>query len=91
MNFFLQDNEIACCMDRMLEMNRAQKIVLALQDKDSLLQYLANISVELIPEVLAFPHGRVDDQHQHSYLNLVYSTMRWWNMPMLYSYHNNSI
>jgi hypothetical protein len=21
-------------------------------------------------------------------LNIVYSTMRWWNMPLLYSYHN---
>jgi hypothetical protein len=70
----------------MLEMNRAQKIVLALQDKDSLLQYLANIHVELIPEVLAFPHGQVDDQHQHEHLNIVYSTMRWLNIPALYSY-----
>jgi hypothetical protein len=21
-------------------------------------------------------------------LNVLYSTMRWWNMPMLYSYHH---
>ena len=76
------------CIDRLLQLDRKQKIVLVLQDKDSLLQYLANIPVELIPEVLAFPHGRVDDQCQHRHLNIVYSTLRWWNMPMLYSYHN---
>ena len=88
MNFFHIMERLDCCIDRMLEMNYAQKIMLALQDKDSLLQYLANIPVELIPEVLAFPHGRVDDQNQHEHLNIVYSTMRWWNMPMLYSYYH---
>ena len=87
--FYIRNHNLQGCIDRMLEMNRAQKIVLALQDKDSLLQYLANIPVELIPEVLAFPHGRVDDQHQHEHLNIVYSTVRWWNMPMLYSYHQD--
>jgi hypothetical protein len=79
---------------RLLELDRTQKIILALQDKDSLLQYLANIPVELIPEVLAFPlwHGyqfqQVDNKDSYKYLNILYSTMRWWNMPMLYSYHN---
>ena len=72
----------------LLGLDRTQKIVLALQDKDSLLTYLANVPVDLIPEVLAFPHGRVDDQYQYKYLNIVYSTMRWWNMPMLYSNHH---
>ena len=84
--FYSRNHNLQCCIGRMLEMNRAQKIVLALQDKDSLLQYLANIHVELIPEVLAFPHGQVDDQHQHEHLNIVYSTMRWLNIPALYSY-----
>jgi hypothetical protein len=72
----------------LLRLDRTQKIVLALQDKDSLHTYLANVPVELIPEVLAFPHGRVDDQYQYKHLNIVYSTMRWWNMPMLYSNHH---
>ena len=53
----------------------------------SLLKYLANVPAELIPEVLRFPQ-RVVNQPQHKNLNIVYSTMRWWNMPMLYSYHN---
>jgi hypothetical protein len=93
MNFF--DNvdmppieQIGCCIDRLLEMDRTQKIMLALQDKDSLLKYLANVPVELIPEVLAFPLRQDANQHQYKHLNVLYSTMRWWNMPMLYSYHH---
>ena len=76
------------CIDRCLDLNRMQKILLALQDKDSLLKYLANVPVVLIPDVLAFPLQRIDDEHQHQHLNLVYSTMRWWNMPLLYSYYD---
>jgi hypothetical protein len=72
----------------LLRLDRTQKIILALQDKDSLLTYLANVPVELIPEVLAFPLRQADDQPQHKHLNIVYSTMRWWNMPMLYSNHH---
>jgi hypothetical protein len=78
--------QIDCRIDRLLDLNRTQKIMLALQDKDSLIQYLANLPVELIPEVLAFPcHQDVDIC---KIMNLVYSTMRWWNMPLLYSYYN---
>ena len=29
-----------------------------------------------------------DGQH-YKHLNIVYSTLRWWNMPMLYSYHHD--
>jgi hypothetical protein len=91
MHMFLRGNNetsdnLDDCIERLLELDRTQKILLALQDKDSLLKYLANIPVELIPEVLAFPLQQVDDRRQHKYLNGVYSTMRWWNMPMLYSY-----
>ena len=75
-------------INQLFKLDRTQKIVLALQDKDSLLKYLANVPVELIPEVLAFPLRRIDNEHQHEHLNIVYSTMRWWNMPMLYSYLN---
>jgi len=75
-------------IDRLLELERTEKIVLALQDKDSLLKYLTNVPVELMPEVLAFPLRWVANEHQHEHLNIVYSTMRWWNMPMLYSYLN---
>jgi hypothetical protein len=73
---------------RLLRMDRTQKIVLALQDKDSLLKYLANVPVKLMPEVLAFPRGQIVDEHKHKHLNIVYSTMRWWNMPLLYSYYS---
>jgi hypothetical protein len=84
---FSRGSRLYGCIDRLLELDQFQKIVLVLQDKDSLLKYLANIPVELIPEVLAFPRGRIVDESQHKYLNIIYSTMRWWNMPMLYSYH----
>jgi Ran GTPase-activating protein (RanGAP) involved in mRNA processing and transport len=83
-----KSDNLVGCIDILLELNRTQKIMLALQDKDSLLQYLINIPVELIPKVLAFPFQQDIDQHQHRHLSIVYSIMRWWNMPMLYSYHN---
>jgi hypothetical protein len=73
------------CIDKLLNLDRKQKITLALQDKDSLLQYLANIPVEVIPEVLAYSQ-QDGNEHQHRHLNIVYSTMRWWNMPLLYSH-----
>jgi len=69
------------CIDNLLLMDRTEILVYALQDKDSLLKYLANVPVELIPEVLAFPHGRIVNEYQHKHLNIVYCTMRWWNMP----------
>jgi hypothetical protein len=54
-NYSRDDSWLQDCIDRLLALNRTQKIMLALQDKDSLLQYLANIPLGLIPEVLAFP------------------------------------
>jgi hypothetical protein len=73
------------CINRLLLLDQKEKIMLALEDKDFQLQYLANIPVKLMPEVLAFPLRQVGDQCQC--LNILYSTMRWWNMPVLYSYH----
>jgi hypothetical protein len=87
-NLLHRNNFLAGCIDRFFGLDWIQKIVLALQDKDSLLQFFANIPVELMPEVLAFPCGWVANEHQHKKLNVLYSTMRWWNMPMLYSYHH---
>jgi hypothetical protein len=76
--FFFEGNTdvFMVCIEKLLELDQFQKIVLALQDKESLLQYLANVSAELIPEVLAFPCGRIVNEHVHKYLNIVYSTMR---------------
>jgi hypothetical protein len=80
--------QIDCCINRMFQLNRTKKIMVVLHDKDSLLQYLANVPVKFMPEVLAFPlQSPGCYQHQHKYLNVLYFTMRWWNMPMLYSYH----
>jgi hypothetical protein len=93
-----KNGSLAGCIHKLLELDRTEKIVLALQDKDSLLKYLANVPVELMPEVLTFPHEWVANEHKgkhlhrplasRKHLNVVYSTMRWWRMPMLYSYHN---
>jgi hypothetical protein len=74
-----KNGSLADCIDKLLKLNRAQKMMLALQDKDSLVQYLANVPVGLMPEVLAFPRLAAD-QPQYKHLNTVYSTMRWWNM-----------
>jgi Ran GTPase-activating protein (RanGAP) involved in mRNA processing and transport len=88
MNMFIGRNiSLEGCINTLLGLDRKQKIILALQDKDSLLQYLTNVPVELIPEVLRFPQ-RVYNHCQHKHLRIVYSTMRWWNMPLLYSYHS---
>ena len=76
------------CIGRFLDLDRIDKIMLALQDKESLLQYLATVPVGLMPRVMAFPLQQVDNLHQQMHLNVVYSTMRWWNMPLLYSFHN---
>ena len=62
-NLFLYENELTCCWKRILVLDRTEKILLALRDKDSLLQYLANVPVKLIPDVLAFFHGQVVDEH----------------------------
>jgi hypothetical protein len=83
-------NILQGCINRLLGLDKTQKMLLAMKDKDSLIQYLANVPVDLMPEVLALPllqyaNGR---QHEHKHLNIVYSTMRWWNMPLLYSNHN---
>jgi hypothetical protein len=77
------------CIDRLLRMDRKEKILLALNDKESLLKYLANIPVELMSEVLAFSQL---DGNECDCINLtiVYSTMRWWNMPMLYSFQSET-
>jgi hypothetical protein len=92
MSLFDNDNRpikrLAFCIEIMFLMDRTEKIMLALQDKDALLKYLANVPVGLMPQVMAFPLRQVIDERQHEHLNILYSTMRWWNMPMLYSYHH---
>ena len=57
----------------LVDLDRTQKICIALNDKDSLLKYFANEHVELIPEVLALPHGRIVNEHKYKHLNIVYS------------------
>jgi hypothetical protein len=47
------------CINGLLRTGRTEKIIAALQNKEYLLKYLANVPVELIPEVLAFPRGQI--------------------------------
>ena len=83
MNFFSDNNRPITRFFR----DRINRL-LCFDRTQTLLQYLANVPVGLMPEVLAFPLRQVDDQYQLRYLNILYYTMRWWNMPVLYSYHN---
>mmetsp|Transcript_5561 Transcript_5561/g.12667 ORF Transcript_5561/g.12667 Transcript_5561/m.12667 type:complete len:481 (-) Transcript_5561:2568-4010(-) len=69
-----------------LEFDRMSKILIALQaNKESLLQYLEDVPVELMPGVIALFHTEKD---QIRLINMIHATMRWWNMPSLYSYNN---
>ena len=82
-----QASDTKSCINSLLKLDWTWKIVLVLQDKDSLLQYFANVPVELIPEVLEVL-AQIDDECPQKLLNIVYFTMRWWNMPVLYSYYH---
>jgi Ran GTPase-activating protein (RanGAP) involved in mRNA processing and transport len=84
---FEMSESLINCVNYLLDLDWTDKIMIALNDKESRLQYLANVPVTLMPEVLAFPLRQVDHQREHGYLNIVYSTMQWWNMPLLYSYY----
>jgi hypothetical protein len=64
-------------------LNRNSKILSALHDKESLIEYLADVPVELMPYVLEFTQ-REGNQLQSTCM--MYVAMRWWNMPSLYSF-----
>jgi len=78
---------------RMTQINRLNdvdwplpdKLLIAMHDKDSLLEYLANVPVELMPRVLNFVQM---DRDEVMSLSMVYVSMRYWNMPSLYSHRN---
>jgi hypothetical protein len=88
-----QDYDDNCRIGQCIRMNqvtllsRIQKLFIVLEDKEALLKYLADVPVELMPEVLEFFHGRTGNYHS---LNRIYATMRWWNMPALFSYHRRA-
>ena len=83
-------------------LDRTDKVFLALLDNESLREYLSDVPIEFMPEVLAFLQRnnmiipalrRLTSFHlemtpAHT-LNMLYSCMRWWNMPSLYSFHRN--
>jgi hypothetical protein len=82
--------------------DQTDKILLALLDKESLLEYIPDVPIEFMPEVLDFLQGnirnnpsRLRSKFFYAYmepsqtLNMLYSCMRWWNMPSLYSFYRN--
>jgi hypothetical protein len=84
------------------DFDREDKVLLALLDKEYLLEYLSDVPIEFMPEVLAFLQRKLINNHSlwstsfnnkmtpsHT-LNMLYSCMRWWNMPSLYSYYRNA-
>jgi hypothetical protein len=87
------------------DLNRTDKVLLALLDKETLLEYLSDVPIEFMPAVLAFLQRNaiaIINPLQRStlfcfemtlshILNMLYSSMRWWNMPTLYSYHGNVV
>jgi hypothetical protein len=61
--------------------------LIALHDKESLLEYLDRLAGGIdAREVLAFIQ-RERDQSLSRAMRMMYTAMRWWNMPSLYSYH----
>ncbi len=49
--------------------------------KESLIEYLADIPVELMPDVLVFIQRETDKIQS---LSMMYAAMRWWHTPSLY-------
>jgi len=84
----LFDNKKSAPIQQMLTslkyLDRTSKILIALHDKESLLKYLADVPVELMPDVMAFIQEWEWDQIQS--MSMMYAAMRWWNMPSLYSF-----
>jgi hypothetical protein len=84
-------------------LDQTDKILLALLDKESLLEYLSDVPIEFMPEVLAFLQRNIinsslrlrstlfyDYMEPSHTLNMLYACMRWWNMLSLYSFHGNA-
>ncbi len=63
---------------------RSKKLI-ALHEKESLLKYLADVPVGLMPDELAFVQRERD--HIKS-MGMIFAAMRWCNMPSLDSFHH---
>jgi len=81
-------------LSSMYTLSRTDKLLIAMHDKDYLLEYLAIVPVELMPHVLDLIQRlrpRQLKKYENRSLSMMYVAMRWWNMPSLYSYHNSCI
>ena len=79
------------------DFDRTDKVLLAVLDKKSLLEYFSDVPIEFMPEVLEFlqrnnmitPALRRATSF-HDYMEPS-SCMRWWNLPSLYSFQGNVV
>lgn len=85
-DFFFRVFKFNCMNDG--EWPLPDKLLIAMHDKDSLLEYLANVSDVLMPSVLNFVQN---DRNKVMSLSMVYVSMRYWNMPSLYSHRNSYV
>ena len=73
------------------EGNKRKKMMVALwrSSRVSMLRYLEDVPVELMPQVLDFIRTNTcGHKQQEQTRNAVHSIARWWNMPSLYAYRS---
>ena len=63
---------------------KKRKLLIALRESDSLIGYLEDVPVELVPEVMGFI---LDEENVKKRISMIYEIMK---MPSLYSYHRQS-
>lgn len=85
-DFFFRVSKYNCMNDG--EWPMPDKLLIAMHDKDSLLEYLANVPAVLMPRVLDLVQK---DRNKVMSLSMVYVSMRYWNMPSLYSHRNSYV
>mmetsp|Transcript_20541 Transcript_20541/g.44584 ORF Transcript_20541/g.44584 Transcript_20541/m.44584 type:complete len:474 (+) Transcript_20541:78-1499(+) len=66
---------------------RKRKLLIALSERDSLLGYIEDVSVELMPAVLGLI---LEAENGNNQINMVYAILRWWSMPSLFSFHQSA-
>jgi hypothetical protein len=66
-------------------LDRKSKILIALDDRESIVKYLADMPVGLMPYMLAFIQREGGEMQS---MNIMYTAMRWCNMPAFCSFRH---
>ena len=66
-------------------LDRKSKILIALDDRESIVKYLADMPVGLMPDMSAFIQREGDEMQS---MNIMYTAMRWCNMPAFFSFRH---